>query len=49
MWEKIDASVADREGLAQGTVFQKSIQARSALKRASVSGTFYSYLEALAD
>ncbi|KAL3484696.1 hypothetical protein BJX62DRAFT_243700 [Aspergillus germanicus] len=35
MWEKIDASVADREGLAQGTVFQKSIQARSALKRAS--------------
>ncbi|KAL2831013.1 hypothetical protein BJY01DRAFT_254432 [Aspergillus pseudoustus] len=35
MWGKIDASVAERDGVAQGTVFQKSIQARSALKRAS--------------
>ncbi|KAJ5355638.1 hypothetical protein N7517_010247 [Penicillium concentricum] len=35
MWEEIDESVAKRDGLAKGEAFEKSIQARSALKRAS--------------
>ncbi|KAJ5457884.1 hypothetical protein N7475_009272 [Penicillium sp. IBT 31633x] len=35
MWEEIDESIAQRDGLAKGVAFEKSIQSRSALKRAS--------------
>lgn len=40
MWEEIDESIAQRDGLAKGVAFEKSIQSRSALKRASVSYLF---------
>jgi len=34
MWGEIDTSIARREGLAKGVAFERSVQARSALKRA---------------
>ncbi|OAL43334.1 acetoin reductase family protein [Pyrenochaeta sp. DS3sAY3a] len=34
MWQEIDASIAERHGLKHGVAFAKSIEARSALKRA---------------
>lgn len=37
MWQEIDASIAERHGLKHGVAFAKSIEARSALKRAQVS------------
>lgn len=36
MWDEIDARVAEREGLAKGEAFQRSVKARSAFGRAGV-------------
>ncbi|OAL29715.1 hypothetical protein AYO20_09099 [Fonsecaea nubica] len=34
MWKQIDASIAEREGLEPGVAFKRSIESRTALKRA---------------
>ncbi|KAJ5386942.1 hypothetical protein N7509_009483 [Penicillium cosmopolitanum] len=36
MWREIDDSIAQRDGIPKGMAFEKSVQARSALKRASL-------------
>jgi meso-butanediol dehydrogenase/(S,S)-butanediol dehydrogenase/diacetyl reductase len=36
MWEVLDEAIGKKQGLAKGAAFEKSVEARSAFKRASV-------------
>ena len=37
MWGEISASIEEREGIPKETVFDRSVQSRSGMKRAQVS------------
>lgn len=40
MWEVLDEAIGKKQGLSKGVAFEKSVEARSAFKRASVRSPF---------